>query len=173
MLPGTATQRHATSMAELLAQHMTATGSNLVDALAAVLPTLEGAYSLVLLDDGQIIGARDPNGFRPLCLGRLDGGWVLASETPALDIVGAEFVRELEPGEIVAVDADGPRSIRTVAGRGASTRTCACSSSSTSPGPTPSSTATTWPPPAPAWASCSPSRRRWRPTPPPANARRW
>ena len=114
MLPGTATS-DTDLVAELLAKHMTATGSNLVDALAAVLPTLEGAYSLVLLDDGQIIGARDPDGFRPLCLGRLDGGWVLASETPALDIVGAEFVRELEPGEIVAVGADGPRSIPTVA----------------------------------------------------------
>ena len=50
---------------------------------------------------------RDPHGFRPLVLGRLDGGWVLASETPALDIVGAHFVREVEPGEMVVIDADG------------------------------------------------------------------
>jgi amidophosphoribosyltransferase len=50
---------------------------------------------------------RDPNGFRPLCLGKLDGGWVLASETPALDIVGAHFVRELDPGEMVVIDATG------------------------------------------------------------------
>jgi amidophosphoribosyltransferase len=55
---------------------------------------------------------RDPQGFRPLCLGRLDGGWVLASETPALDIVGAEFVRELDAGEMVVIDDDGVRSLR-------------------------------------------------------------
>jgi amidophosphoribosyltransferase len=58
------------------------------------------------------MGVRDPNGFRPLCLGRLDGGWVLASESPALDIVGAHFVREIEPGEMVVIDADGVRSLR-------------------------------------------------------------
>jgi amidophosphoribosyltransferase len=54
---------------------------------------------------------RDPHGFRPLCLGRLDAGWVLASETPALDIVGAHFVRELEPGEMVVIDDEGVRSL--------------------------------------------------------------
>jgi amidophosphoribosyltransferase len=62
-----------------------------------VLPTLSGAFSFVLCDQKRIIGVRDPHGFRPLCLGRLDGGWVLASETPALDVVGAPLVRELEP----------------------------------------------------------------------------
>ncbi len=113
MLPGIATS-DSDLVAELLAQHL-ATGGDLVDALAAVLPTLAGAYSLALIDDARIIGARDPDGFRPLCLGRLDGGWVLASETPALDIVGAAFVRELEPGEIVVIDADGPRSIHPFA----------------------------------------------------------
>jgi len=113
MLPGLATS-DTDLVAELLAQHMTATGSDLVEALAAVLPSLEGAYSFVLVDDGQIIGARDPAGFRPLCLGRLPDGWVLASETPALDIVGAEMVRELEPGEIVAIDGNGPRTVRVV-----------------------------------------------------------
>jgi amidophosphoribosyltransferase len=86
---------------------------SLDDALTAVLPQLHGAFSLVLIDEQGIIGARDPNGFRPLCLGRLDDGeWVLASETPALDIAGARFVRELEPGEVVRIDADGPRSSR-------------------------------------------------------------
>jgi amidophosphoribosyltransferase len=80
-------------------------------ALLAVLPRLEGAFSLVLMDDQRVYGVRDPNGFRPLCLGRLDnGGWVLASETPALDVVGAHFVREIEPGELVTIDADGVRS---------------------------------------------------------------
>jgi amidophosphoribosyltransferase len=113
MLPGIATS-DSDLIAELLAQHLT-TGGDLVDALAAVLPTLAGAYSLTLIDDARVIGARDPDGFRPLCLGRLDGGWVLASETPALDIVGADFVRELEPGEIVVIDADGPRRIQPFA----------------------------------------------------------
>ena len=82
----------------------------LEEAVAAVVTRLRGAFSLVLMDETRIIGVRDPHGFRPLCLGRLDGGWVLASESPALDIVGAEFVRELEPGEMVVVDDDGVRS---------------------------------------------------------------
>ena len=84
----------------------------LVDALLAVLPRLKGAFSLVLMDADRVIGVRDPNGLRPLCLGRLEaGGWVLASESPALDIVGAHFVRELDPGELVVIDADGVRSL--------------------------------------------------------------
>jgi amidophosphoribosyltransferase len=77
-----------------------------------VLPRLRGAFSLVFLDHGQIVGVRDPHGFRPLCLGRLDNGWVLASESPALDVVGAHFVRELDPGEMVVIDESGPRSLR-------------------------------------------------------------
>jgi amidophosphoribosyltransferase len=103
----------------------------LVRALARVLPRLEGAFSLAVMDAQHLVGARDPHGFRPLCLGVIDGpaaagsrgdeqggpgrvarGWVLASETPALDVVGARFVREVEPGEMVVVDAAGPRSLR-------------------------------------------------------------
>jgi amidophosphoribosyltransferase len=84
-------------------------------ALLAVLPLLQGAFSLVLMDEDSVVGVRDPQGFRPLCLGRLPGGWVLASETPALDIVGAEFVRELEPGEMVVIDAQGVRSFQPFA----------------------------------------------------------
>ena len=76
-----------------------------------VLPRLEGAFSLVLMDAGHLIGVRDPNGFRPLCLGKVDTGWVLASETPALDVIGAHFVREVEPGEMIVVDATGWRSV--------------------------------------------------------------
>jgi amidophosphoribosyltransferase len=66
----------------------------------------------VLADNERIIGVRDPNGFRPLCLGRLDGGWVLASESPALDVIGAHMVRELDPGEVVVIDQTGCRSMR-------------------------------------------------------------
>jgi amidophosphoribosyltransferase len=84
----------------------------LADALRQVLPSVEGAFSFVVLDATHVIGVRDPTGLRPLCLGRLGPaeqpeGWVLASETPALDIVGATFVREIEPGEMVVIDATG------------------------------------------------------------------
>ncbi len=90
-------------------------GRGLERAAAEVLPQLEGAFSLVMMDQGRLIGARDPYGFRPLCLGSLERGWVLASETAALDIVGADFVREIEPGEMVVIDAAGPRSHRPFA----------------------------------------------------------
>ena len=88
-------------------------GGRLESALLDVLPQLAGAFSFVLCDVSHLIGVRDPHGFRPLCLGRLEeGGWVLASETPALDVVGAHVVRELEPGEMVVIDAQGCRSVR-------------------------------------------------------------
>jgi amidophosphoribosyltransferase len=74
-----------------------------------VLPLLKGAFSLVFLDEGTLYAARDTHGVRPLCLGRLDRGWVVASETAALDIVGASFVREIEPGEMIAIDDNGVR----------------------------------------------------------------
>lgn len=77
-----------------------------------VLPRLRGAFSLVWMDEHTLYAARDPQGVRPLVLGRLERGWVVASETPALDIVGASFVREIEPGELVAIDADGLRTQR-------------------------------------------------------------
>ncbi len=81
-------------------------------ALEHVLPRLEGAFSLVLIDSTSIIGVRDPNGFRPLCLGRLDDAWVLASETAALDALGAAFVREVLPGEMIVIGQDcEPRSV--------------------------------------------------------------
>ena len=116
---GTRPPAAAASDTDLVAEAVAracADGTDLVDALVAVLPRLEGAFSFVAMDEDRLVGARDPNGFRPLCLGRLDGGpdgaggWVLASETPALDVVGAEFVREVAPGEVVVVDASGPRS---------------------------------------------------------------
>jgi amidophosphoribosyltransferase len=93
-------------------------------ALLAVLPKLRGAFSLVLMDEDSVVGVRDPQGFRPLCLGRLDNGWVLASETPALDIVGATFVRELEPGEMVVVDSHGVRSFHPFAPERVEPRLC-------------------------------------------------
>lgn len=83
---------------------------SLEDAALRLLPTLSGAFSLVFCDEHTLYAARDPQGMRPLVLGRLDRGWVVASETAALDIVGASFVREVEPGELIAIDADGIRS---------------------------------------------------------------
>jgi len=79
-------------------------------AAAAVLPLAKGAYSLVFMDEHTLYAARDPHGFRPLVLGRLNGGWVVASETAALDIVGAAFVREIAPGELVCINGRGVRS---------------------------------------------------------------
>jgi len=79
-------------------------------AAAAVLPLARGAYSLVFMDEQTLYAARDPHGFRPLVLGRLASGWVVASETAALDIVGAAFVREIAPGELIGIDGRGVRS---------------------------------------------------------------
>ena len=115
MLPGLATT-DTDVVAELLAAAHSAEessdGRDLVRALKKVLPSLEGAFALTLMDASHLIGVRDPNGFRPLCLGKLDIGWVLASETPALDVIGAQFVREIEPGEMVVIDATGVHSER-------------------------------------------------------------
>ncbi|SDC16637.1 amidophosphoribosyltransferase [Geodermatophilus telluris] len=75
-----------------------------------VLPQLRGAFSLTFMDEDTLYAARDPQGVRPLVLGRLERGWVVASETAALDIVGASVVREVEPGELLAIDENGLRS---------------------------------------------------------------
>src|SRR5690242_18722245 len=74
-----------------------------------VLPLLRGAFSLVFIDEHTLYAARDPHGVRPLVLGRLERGWVVASETAALEIVGASYIREIEPGELVAIDEHGLR----------------------------------------------------------------
>jgi amidophosphoribosyltransferase len=114
MLPGSVCT-DSDVVAELLARSFPET-ENLASALQAVLPILEGAFSFVLLSSERLFGVRDPHGFRPLCLGRLGPadapeGWVLASESPALNIIGARFVREVAPGEMVVIDASGPRSV--------------------------------------------------------------
>ena len=82
------------------------------DAALSLLPRLRGAFCFTFMDDHALYAARDPHGVRPLVLGRLERGWVVASETAALDIVGATFIREIEPGEMVAVDEGGLRSAR-------------------------------------------------------------
>lgn len=85
---------------------------NLSSAIADALNQVEGAYSLLLLTRDEIYAIRDPRGFRPLCLGRLNGAWVAASETCALDLIDAEYVREVEPGEIARISRRGLESIR-------------------------------------------------------------
>jgi len=72
---------------------------------------IEGAYSLVIMTEQELIGVRDPHGFRPLCIGRLGDAWVLSSETCALDLIQAKFVRDVRPGEMVIIDQNGMRSI--------------------------------------------------------------
>jgi amidophosphoribosyltransferase len=97
------------------------------DRLREALAQVEGAYSLVIMNQDRqdrLVGVRDPWGFRPLVLGRLEGGWVLASETCALSLIEAEFVREVEPGEIVSIDEFGIRSERLVHEPDAKRRPC-------------------------------------------------
>ncbi|SHK42311.1 amidophosphoribosyltransferase [Pseudonocardia thermophila] len=104
----------ATTDSDLLTEILAATAADvgLEEAATRFLPRVRGAYSLVFADEQTLYAARDPHGVRPLVLGRLERGWVVASETAALDIVGASFVREVEPGELLAIDEDGLRSTR-------------------------------------------------------------
>ncbi|MGH6998861.1 MAG: amidophosphoribosyltransferase, partial [Phenylobacterium sp.] len=80
-----------------------------IDAIFDAIRRIEGAFSLLFLTERELIGCRDPNGFRPLCIGRLNKATILASETCALDLIGAKFVREVEPGEIVVIGPEGLR----------------------------------------------------------------
>ena len=84
--------------------------SDIEEMALATLPLVRGAYSLVFMNERTLFAARDPQGFRPLVLGRLASGWAVASETAALEIIGARFVREVEPGELITIDERGVRS---------------------------------------------------------------
>ena len=81
-----------------------------VDRAAEALRQVSGAYSLVLMTETELLAARDPHGFRPLCLGKLDGAYIVASETCVMDLIEAEFIREVEPGELILVNSDGIQS---------------------------------------------------------------
>jgi amidophosphoribosyltransferase len=96
----------------LMARHRRGDLIDLIDCLAAALAEVQGSYSLVLATEDMVIAARDPRGFRPLVLGQLNGSWVAASETCALDLVQADYWREVEPGEILVMDAIGLHSIK-------------------------------------------------------------
>jgi amidophosphoribosyltransferase len=94
----------------------------LVDRLTDALSQVEGAYSMLFMTPNELIGVRDPYGFRPLCMGRLDGAHVLASEPPAFHLIGAEYLRDVRPGEMVVIDSSGLRSYSPMAPR--PTRMC-------------------------------------------------
>ncbi len=98
-------------MTEVIAVAM-ADGADLETAVLQSVPRFEGAFTLAIMDRDTLIAVRDAHGFRPLCLGRLPSGWVVASETAALDIIGATLVRQIEAGEMLVIDADGLRSRR-------------------------------------------------------------
>lgn len=98
-----------TLMAALMASFP---GSDIEDIAMSVLPRLRGAFCLTFMTETTLFAARDPQGVRPLVLGRLSNGWVVASESAALDLVGASFIREVEPGELLAIDEGGIRSHR-------------------------------------------------------------
>ena len=105
---------HTTSDSEVIAYVVTQErlkSESIEQAVLAAMSRIEGAYSLVLTSPQKLIAARDPHGFRPLCMGTLDGATVFASESCALDAIGATFVRDLEPGEVVVVSPEGVRSL--------------------------------------------------------------
>ena len=104
----------ATSDTEAIAALIAHDPAPLVEAVAATMARLEGAYSVVLLSEGKLIGFRDTHGIRPLALGRLDEDWVLASETCALDLIGARFDREIRPGELVVIDEQGLTAVQAL-----------------------------------------------------------
>jgi amidophosphoribosyltransferase len=108
----------STSDTEVIAALVAHDERPLEEAVAAAMAKIEGAFSAVLLSEGKLVGFRDPDGIRPLVLGRLEDDWLLASETCAFDLIGAEPVRELRPGEMVVVDDDGCRTGQAVEPRG-------------------------------------------------------
>ena len=103
-----------TADSEVIASLIANDPAPLEDAVAAAVARLEGAFSVVALSEGQLVAFRDPHGFRPLCVGRLADDWVIASETCALDLVGAELEREVRAGELVVVDDQGLRAAQAV-----------------------------------------------------------
>jgi len=104
----------STSDTELIAALIANDPQTLADAIVSAMRRLEGAYSVTALAEGKLLAFRDPHGFRPLVLGRLSDGWVVASETCALDLVGADFEREIAPGELLIADESGVESLQAV-----------------------------------------------------------
>ena len=107
MLRNDGVELPTSSDTEVIAAFLAAGEGDVHAAAAETMERLEGAFSVVALADGKLLAFRDGHGFRPLCLGRLGEDWVVASETCALDLVGADLEREVEPGEVIVIDADG------------------------------------------------------------------
>lgn len=106
-------QFHSGTDSEVIANLILASpGGSWVERIRQASNRLQGAYSLVLLTQDKLIGVRDPLGVRPLCLGTIDHGWCIASESCALDHIGAHFLREVEPGEIIIIDGQGLKSFK-------------------------------------------------------------
>jgi amidophosphoribosyltransferase len=103
-----------TSDTELVAALLATDEAPLAEAAANAMRQLDGAYSIVALSEGRLVAFRDAHGFRPLVIGKLDDAWLVASETCALDLVGADFVREVEPGELVLADGNGLETIQVL-----------------------------------------------------------
>jgi amidophosphoribosyltransferase len=109
---------HTSTDSEVIANLILASpGQNWQEKIEHAMYRLQGAYSLVILTEDKLIGVRDSFGVRPLCLGTIDGGWSIASESCALDHIGARFVREIEPGEIVVIDSQGVKSFKKENGK--------------------------------------------------------
>ncbi|MFN2629352.1 MAG: amidophosphoribosyltransferase [Gaiellaceae bacterium] len=105
---------HSTSDSEVIAALIANDATPIAEAVTSAMARLEGAFSVVALSEGKLLAFRDPHGFRPLCLGRIGEDWVVASETCALDLVGARFEREIAPGELVLFDDDGVQATQAV-----------------------------------------------------------
>jgi amidophosphoribosyltransferase len=105
------------SDSEVIAALVASDPAPLAEAVAHTMERLEGAYSVTALADDTLVAFRDPLGFRPLELGQLGDDWVVASETCALDIIGADLVRDVRPGEVVCVDRDGPNAVQALPAR--------------------------------------------------------
>ena len=99
-------------IANLISRHRI-TSNGIEETLRKVMDTIKGSYAIVLMTPKRLVGIRDPQGIRPLCIGKMDNTWVLASESCALDAVGAEMIRDVEPGEIVLIGEDGITSIKS------------------------------------------------------------
>jgi len=109
---------HTTTDSEVIANLILASpGQNWHEKIQHAMSRLQGAYSLVILTNNSLIGVRDPLGVRPLCLGTIDSGWCIASESCALDHIGARFIREIQPGEIVIVDNQSVESFKRENGK--------------------------------------------------------
>jgi amidophosphoribosyltransferase len=109
---------HTSSDSEVIANLILASpGQNWQEKVEYAMHRLQGAYSLVILTENKLIGVRDPFGVRPLCLGTIDGGWSIASESCALDHIGAQFTREIDPGEILVIDSQGVKSYKKENGK--------------------------------------------------------